>query len=67
MRQLGSPTWFCSFSAAETKWIPLLKTLGKLIDNVTYTEDDINSLSWDEKVRPSNLFKVLWLQVPEIS
>lgn len=60
MRQLGSPTWFCSFSAAETKWIPLfLKTLGKLIDNVTYTEDDINSLSWDEKVRPSNLFKVL--------
>lgn len=51
MRQLGIPTWFCSFSAAETKWIPLLKTLVKLIDNVTYTEDDINSLSWDEKCR----------------
>lgn len=23
IRQLGIPTWFCSFSAAETKWIPL--------------------------------------------
>lgn len=28
INQLGLPTWFCSFSAAETKWTPLLKTLG---------------------------------------
>ena len=25
IRQLGNPTWFCSFSAAETKWSHLLK------------------------------------------
>ena len=29
IRQLGNPTWFCSFSAAETRWVHLLKTLGK--------------------------------------
>jgi len=26
IRQLGNPTWFCSFSAAETRWGHLLKT-----------------------------------------
>ena len=25
IRQLGIPTWFCSFSAAETKWVSLLR------------------------------------------
>ncbi len=32
IRQLGNPTWFCSFSAAETRWIHLLKVIGRLID-----------------------------------
>lgn len=27
IRQIGIPTWFCSFSAAETKWTALLQTL----------------------------------------
>ncbi|XP_061195058.1 uncharacterized protein LOC133203256 [Saccostrea echinata] len=49
IRQLGLPTWFCSFSAAETKWTPLLKTLGELIDNVTYTEEEIRNMSWEHK------------------
>ncbi|XP_062577467.1 uncharacterized protein LOC134239311 [Saccostrea cucullata] len=49
IRQLGLPTWFCSFSAAETKWTPLLKTLGELIDNVTYTEEEIKEMSWEHK------------------
>lgn len=33
IRQLGIPTWFCSFSAAETKWTPLLICLSKLVRN----------------------------------
>ncbi|XP_056001840.1 uncharacterized protein LOC130048804 [Ostrea edulis] len=49
IRQLGLPTWFCSFSAAETKWTPLLKTLGELIENVTYTEEEIMNMSWEHK------------------
>lgn len=49
IRQLGLPTWFCSFSAAETKWTPLLRTLGELIENVTYTEEEIRNMSWEHK------------------
>lgn len=49
MRQLGIPTWFCSLSAAETKWSDLLKILGKLVKNVEYTDDDIKNLTWTEK------------------
>lgn len=47
--QLGIPTWFCSFSAAETKWIPLLKTLGQLVENMSYTDEEISSMSWEQK------------------
>ena len=32
IRQLGNPTWFCSFSAAETRWTHLLKTLGRIVE-----------------------------------
>lgn len=49
IRQLGLPTWFCSFSAAETKWIPLLRCLGELIENVSYSDDEILNMSWDNK------------------
>lgn len=31
IKQLGVPTWFCSFSAAETRWVPLLQCLAKLV------------------------------------
>lgn len=49
LRQLGLPTWFFSFSAAETKWIPLLKCLGELIENVSYSDDEILNMSWEHK------------------
>jgi hypothetical protein len=44
IRQLGTPTWFCSFSAAETKWTPLLKCLAKLVKKKSSSE-----LTWEEK------------------
>lgn len=49
IRQLGIPTWFCSFSAAETKWVPLFITLGKLVEKKDYTEDEAANLTWEEK------------------
>ena len=49
IRQIGIPTWFCSFSAAETKWKTLLRILGKLVKNTIYTDSDIAALSWFEK------------------
>ena len=39
IRQLGPATLFCSFSSAETKWMHLLKILGRLVDQRNYTEE----------------------------
>ena len=49
IRQLGIPTWFCSFSAAETKWKPLLNSLSKLLNGKSLTSLQIDNLSWEEK------------------
>ena len=49
IRQLGLPTWFCSFSAAESKWSELLKILGKVLKGKNFTEEDILNLTWQEK------------------
>ena len=49
IRQLGKPTWFCSFSAAETKWVHLLKILGRLVDKKDYTNDEISNMTWQKK------------------
>jgi len=51
IRQLGNPTWFSSFSAAETRWVHLLKTLGRLVDKKDYTDDEIENMTWLQ-VRP---------------
>ena len=44
IRQLGNPTWFCSLSAAESRWIFLLKTLNRLVDNKNYNDDKIDNV-----------------------
>lgn len=49
IRQLGIPTWFCSFSAAETKWKVLLRVLGKLVNDKIYSDSDIDNLTWFQK------------------
>ena len=51
IRQLGIPTYFVSFSAAETRWMPLLRTLSKLLDSLDLTDEQITVLSWKEKCR----------------
>ena len=49
IRQLGMPTWFCSFSAAETKWTPLLRCLSKLVKNKDLSDEEVDALTWQEK------------------
>lgn len=49
IRQLGLPTWFISLSAAETKWVSLLKVLAKLFENKDCSDDEVTSFSWKEK------------------
>ena len=49
IRQLGNPTWFCSFSAAETRWVHLIKILGRLVDDKNYTDDEVKAMTWQKK------------------
>ena len=38
-------------SCAETKWPELLRSLGQLVDNKTYTDQEIESMDWQTKCR----------------
>ena len=49
IRQFGCPTWFASFSAAETKWLHLLKILGKIVENCSYSDEEVKAWSWQRK------------------
>ena len=41
---------FFSLSSADTGWIPLLQCIGKVVDNVTYTDDFIkNEMTFEKK------------------
>ncbi|KAJ8050135.1 hypothetical protein HOLleu_03215 [Holothuria leucospilota] len=47
--QLGIPTLFMSFSAAETRWLHLLRILSRILDNKELTDSEILNMSWQEK------------------
>ena len=51
IRQLSLPTWFMSLSAADTRWTDLLKMLAKLNNGFSYTDKDIEELTWQEKTK----------------
>ena len=51
MRQLDVPTFYGSFSAAETRWKDLLRILGEVVDGKLYSEDEINEISWQKKCK----------------
>ena len=51
IRQLSLQTWFMSFSAADTRWTDFLKMLAKLNNGVSYTDKDIEGLTWQEKTK----------------
>ena len=49
IKQLGVPTWFCSFSAAETKWLPLLRSLPYMTFKRNMSDEELSTLTWIEK------------------
>ena len=51
VQQLGIPTIFYFLSAGDTKWVNLLISLAKLIDDKTYLEADIAKMTWAQKSR----------------
>ncbi|KAJ8018581.1 hypothetical protein HOLleu_43353 [Holothuria leucospilota] len=50
IRQLGIPTWFMSFSAAETRWFHLLRILGKTVHSKVYSDAQLLNMTWHEKI-----------------
>ena len=46
IRQIGSPTWFMSLSAADTKWIDLLNILRQDEEDVKYKNVPTHELPW---------------------
>lgn len=49
IRQLGIPTWFLSFSATETRWLHLLKILGRTVQHKDYSDTELLNMTWPEK------------------
>ncbi|XP_069108223.1 uncharacterized protein [Argopecten irradians] len=49
IRQLGLPTWFGSLFAGDTRWHDLLRILGELNDNISYTDQQISNMTWINK------------------
>ena len=48
IRQLGTPTWFFTLSAADMKWPDMIKTIARQY-GVTYTDEEVASLAFEEK------------------
>ena len=49
IRQLGIPTWFLSFSAAETRWLHLLKILSRTVQGKELTDEQVSQMNWKTK------------------
>ena len=49
IRQLGIPTLFISLSAADTKWIELLRSIYISIHQKTITDTELENMSWSNK------------------
>ena len=48
IRQLGTPTWFLTLSAADMKWPDMIQTNARHY-GVNYSDDDVANLSFEEK------------------
>ena len=48
IRQLGTPTWFFTLSAADLKWPDMIQTIARQY-GVYYTDDEVARLSFDDK------------------
>ena len=51
IRQLGLPTWFMSLSSAATRWSDLLNMLSALNHGTDLSEEEISSMTWEQKVK----------------
>ena len=48
VRQLGTPTWFFTLSAADLKWPDMIQTIAKQY-GVLYTDEEVAALTFNDK------------------
>ncbi|XP_035683454.1 uncharacterized protein LOC118420666 [Branchiostoma floridae] len=48
VRQLGTPTWFLTLSAADMQWPEIIQSIGRQYGH-SFTPDDIAAMPWQEK------------------
>ena len=48
IRQLGTPTWFFTLSAADMKWPDVIQTIARQY-GVTFTDEQVVALSYEDK------------------
>lgn len=48
IRQLGTPTWFFTLSAADMKWPDMIQTIARQYGR-SYTDEQVAAMSFDEK------------------
>ena len=48
IRQLGTPTWFFTLSAADLKWPDMIQTIAKQY-GVHYTDEEVAALSFEDR------------------
>ena len=48
IRQLGTPTWFLTLSAADLKWPDIIQTVARQY-GIAYTDEQVVALSFEEK------------------
>ena len=63
--QSGNPTWFCSFSAAETRWSHRLKILGRLVEKKELNDDEINNMTWKQQLFIKDVLKSNLMAIAE--
>ena len=48
IRQLGTPTWFFTLSAADMKWPDMIQIIARQY-GVHYSDEDMQALSYEDK------------------
>lgn len=49
VRQLGTPTWFFTLSAADLKWPDLIRTIAQQYGVIYKTDEEIAKLSFEDR------------------
>ena len=50
LRQLGTPTWFLTLSAADMQWPEVIQSIARQYGQI-FSDDEVLAMSWEEKCR----------------